>query len=308
MVSRLSARAGRQLPAYVSLSADEFAPEQFENPSYLGGAHQPLMVGRKGVKGLQLSPEIALDRLEDRKKLRGAFDTLSRQMDHHGKLATVDAFTAQALDMITSPKALEAFDLTREPDKVRAKYGNPAAAYIYSPQSDKTLSWPGERFLLARRLVEAGVPIVTLRVGRWDHHGKGSSGNIFTSLRSELPLLDTSLRALVTDLHERGLDRDVAVVVWGEMGRTPRINETVGRDHWNSSGFALFAGGGLKMGQVIGATDAQGARPRTHPYSEQNVLATLYRVLGIDLDATIPDHTGRPIYLLNDRAPIAELV
>ena len=181
-------------------------------------------------------------------------------MDHHAKLATVDAFTAQALDMISSPKALEAFDLTREPAKVREKYGKPKAAYIYSPKSDKTLSWPGERFLLALRLVEAGVPIVTLRVGRWDHHGAGVFGNIFSLLCSELPLPDTSLQALVTDLHERGLDRDVAVVVWVRMDALLRINATAGRDHWNSSGFALFAGGGLKMGQVIGATQAQGAR------------------------------------------------
>jgi uncharacterized protein (DUF1501 family) len=121
-------------------------------------------------------------------------------------------------------------------------------------------------------------------------------------------LLDHSLHALLTDLRERGLDQDVAVVVWGEMGRTPRINEGPGRGHWSQSGFVLFAGGGLRTGQAIGATDAHGARPKTRPYGPQNVLATIYRTLGIDLEVTVPDFTGRPMYLLDDREPIAELI
>ena len=137
-------------------------------------------------------------------------------------------------------------------------------------------------------------------------------GTIWISLRSALPLLDRSIHALVTDLHERGLEKDVAVVVWGEMGRTPRVGTqrgtTGGRDHWPQSGFALMAGGGLRMGQVVGATDARGERPLGQPYTPQNVLATLYGVLGIDPATTLPDHTGRPIYLLDDRRKIEELV
>src|SRR5262249_10260241 len=135
--------------------------------------------------------------------------------------------------------------------------------------------------------------------------------HIFECLRLVLPQLDQSIYALVTDLHERGLDRDVAVVVWGEMGRTPRVGTqrgTVGgRDHWPQSGFALMAGGGLQMGQVVGATDPRGERPSGMPYTPQNVLATLYHVLGIDPVTTLPDHSGRPIYLLDEREKIAEL-
>jgi uncharacterized protein (DUF1501 family) len=143
--------------------------------------------------------------------------------------------------------------------------------------------------------------------GEWDHHD-----HIFRCLRAVLPQLDQALYALVTDLHDRGLAKDVAVVVWGEMGRTPRVGTqrgtTAGRDHWPQAGFALLAGGGLSMGQVIGATDARGEAPKGGAYTPQNVLATLYHVLGIDPATTLPDHQGRPVYLLDDRERVAELV
>jgi uncharacterized protein (DUF1501 family) len=243
---------------------------------------------------------MTLEKLTDRKQLLRSFDTLRRDLDDvRGSLAGMDAFTAQALDMITTGKARDAFDLNREPDRVRQKYGR------------------GSEYLLARRLVEAGVPVVTLTPqnhgvaqkcnGQWDHHD-----HIFECLRVVLPQLDRSIHALITDLHERGLDKDVGVVVWGEMGRTPRVGTqrgTVGgRDHWPQSGFALLAGGGLNTGQVVGATDLRGERPKGIPYTPQNVLATLYHVLGIDPVTTLPDHTGRPIYLLDDREKVAELV
>ncbi len=141
----------------------------------------------------------------------------------------------------------------------------------------------------------------------WDHHD-----HIFRCLRAVVPQLDQGIHALVSDLHVRGLDRDVAVVVWGEMGRTPRVGTqrgtTGGRDHWPQAGFALVAGGGLQMGQVIGATDSRGENPRGKAYTPQNVLATLYHVLGIDPATTLPDHQGRPVYLLDDREKVAELV
>ena len=160
------------------------------------------------------------------------------------------------------------------------------------------------------------MPVVTLTArnhnvpqgcnGDWDHHD-----HIFKCLRVVLPQFDRSLHALITDLHERGLDQDVAVVVWGETGRTPRVGtqrETVaGRDHWPDAGFALLAGGGLKTGQVVGATDALGQTPGRAGQHAQNVLATLYHVLGIDPASTLPDHSGRPIYLLDDRRRIEEL-
>src|SRR5207245_2099021 len=138
-----------------------------------------------------------------------------------GDAAALDTFSVQALDMITSPRARDAFDLSREPEKVQEFYGGTGGKYIYGNDPTPTIPWPAEKFLLARRLVEAGVSVVTLRIGTWDYHGKTSgTGNIFTGLRSQLPLLDRSINALVSDLHERGLDREVAVLVWGEeIGR-----------------------------------------------------------------------------------------
>src|SRR5207302_3113295 len=157
--------------------------------------------------------------------------------------------------------ARDAFDVSKEPDRVRALYGV-----------------GGTQFLQARRLVEAGVQVVTLTAnseahtwdlaGPWDHHG-----TIFPGLRRLLPALDQNLYGLITDLSQRGLDGDRAVLVWGEMGRTPRINSGGGRDHWNDVGFALVAGGGLKMGQVIGATTSRAERSAGHPYTPQNMLA-----------------------------------
>jgi uncharacterized protein (DUF1501 family) len=210
----------------------------------------------------------------------------------------MDAFNAQALEMITTDKARDAFDVSKEPEGVRARYGD------------------GVEYLQARRLVEAGATVVTLTPanrapgatcnGQWDHHD-----HIFRCLRAVVPPLDRSVAALVTDLHERGMADDVAVVVWGEMGRTPRVGTqkgtTGGRDHWPQAGFALLAGGGLRTGQAVGATDARGERPLGRPYTPQNVLATLYRVLGVDPETTLPDHTGRPIALLDDPRRIDEL-
>src|ERR1043165_1656817 len=172
--------------------------------------------------------------------------------------------------MITSNRARDAFDISREPQSIRDLYGR------------------GTQYLQARRLVEAGVPVVTLTPenhnvprdcnGQWDHHA-----HIFQCLRVVLPQLDRSIYALLTDLHQRGLDEDVAVVVWGEMGRTPRVGTqrgtTGGRDHWPQSGFALMAGGGFTTGQVIGATNPRGEHPVGTPYTPQNVLATLYHHL-----------------------------
>ncbi|MGE3808058.1 MAG: DUF1501 domain-containing protein [Gemmataceae bacterium] len=155
---------------------------------------------------------------------------------------------------------------------------------------------------MARRLVEAGVSCVTLSGhGDWDTHE-----NNFTVMRRLMPQLDQAVHALVTDLCERGLDKDVALVVWSEFGRTPKINNKAGRDHW-PAGSVLMAGGGFKTGQAIGTTDSQGGRPTTVPYSSASVLATLYQHLGIDPATTLPDFSGRPMYLLDDRRVITEL-
>jgi uncharacterized protein (DUF1501 family) len=297
VVSRLRHDAGiiDALPPHVALGDGNHVPR----PGFLGKAHEPYQPGSRSTN-LGLADGMTLGRLADRRALLRSFDGLRRELDDgRGSLAAVDAFQAQALEMVTSNRARDAFDLTREPERVRARYGT------------------GTEYLLARRLVEAGVPVVTLTPenrnvpagcnGQWDHHD-----HIFRCLRAVVPQLDRSIHALVTDLHERGLAGDVAVVVWGEMGRTPRVGTqrgtTGGRDHWPQAGFALMAGGGLPMGQVIGATDRRGENPQGSAYTPQNVLATLYHVLGIDPATTLPDHQGRPIYLLDDRRPVAELV
>jgi hypothetical protein len=282
------------LPAYVYLGDRNHVG----HPGFLGKAHEAYMPGEKATD-LGLARGMTLDRLGDRRGLLAAFDRSRHELDDpRGGRAGMDVFTIQALEMMTTNRVRDAFDLSREPDRVRGKYG------------------AGTEYLLARRLVEAGVPMVCLTPpnhnvpprcnGQWDHHD-----HIFTCLRAILPQYDRSVSALLTDLHERGLDRDVAVVIWGEMGRTPRVGTqqgTVGgRDHWPQAGFAVLAGGGFTTGKVIGATNARGERPVGRPYTPQNVLATLYRHLGIDPRSTLPDHTGRPVHLLDDVDPIREL-
>jgi hypothetical protein len=299
-----------EVPSYVSLDYNT-GTSSYESPQYMGAAHRPLQVaGNAGVRNLSLAYGVNRAKLDDRRGLLQAFDTYSRDLDRLRESQDMDAYTTRAFDIITSPRAKQAFDLTREPDKVRERYGTKNDKYTYVGKNYDT-AWEGDKFLLARRLVEAGVSVVTLRIGSWDHHGNviQSSGgvSIWYSLKSVLPLLDRSIHALVTDLHERGLDKEVLVLVWGEFGRTPKIGQA-GRDHWPDLGYALFAGGGLKMGQVIGDSDSKAARPKNRPLGPQSVFATIYHALGIDPSITVPDFGGRPMYLLDDREPIQELV
>ena len=286
------------MPSFVSLvRATAEGGGDGENPAYCGPAHRAFSYGGEVLKNMALPRGMTADRVEDRKDLLQSFDSLRRDLDRSGDLAAADACTARALDIVTRPQVRTAFDLTKESAAAQAKYGridNPGEAGSIDPK----------KLLLARRLVEAGVPVVTLQLGSWDTHSKN-----FDYMRRWLPVLDRAIHALTTDLHERGLDKRTAVVMWGEMGRTPRINAGGGRDHWADSGFAFFSGGaGLQMGQAVGETDARGERARGKRYSVQNVLATVYRTLGIDPATTLPDHTGRPQYLLNECESVAELV
>jgi hypothetical protein len=290
-----------QVPSYVLLSPpmkdgpvfrDEFGP------LYAGAAHRPFTPTGHAFDNLALAPGLTPERVGERKDLLRVFDTMRRDLDARAELTAMDRFTTRAFEMLTSSKTRLALDIDQEPDPVREKYG------IRGRHADRAARW-----LQARRLVEAGVPVVNFRAAGqedWDTH----TGN-FTSLRdSLLPTLDQGLSALVSDLHDRGLDKDVAVVVWGEMGRTPKVAKDRtggGRDHWHDSSFAVLAGGGWPMGQVIGKTDAWGSAAIGTPYTPQNVLATLYRHLGIDPTTTLVDFTGRPHPLLDDCTPIKEL-
>jgi hypothetical protein len=292
LVSRFSPPPASGLPAYVGLSR----PLPAEQPLYAGARHAAFRLRPEAIA--DLGRNVSLLCLEDRQALLHAFDTLRRDLDG-GAMADMDQYTTRAFEILTANRTREAFDLTQEPDRVRATY---PTGISYTPYT-RPSTWDASNLLLARRLVERGVRVVTLWLSSWDQHER-----LFRSMHEMLPLLDASIAALVTDLHQRGLDQDVAVVVMGEFGRTPRINGNAGRDHWNEAGCVLLAGGGLRMGQVIGTTDSRGERSRTQPIRYQNIFATLYHVLGIDPEQTLPDMGGRPLPLLDDRAPIAELV
>ncbi len=270
------------LPPYVSLMNQPLS----EDPAYCGTAHRPFVPSGPGLENLGLVAGVSLDRLQDRKQLLGGLDTIRRDIDYRGALAGLDAYTVRALDMVASTKTREAFDISKEPPAVQQKYGQ-----------------ANQDFLRARRLVEAGISVVSLVVGGWDTHG-----NNFGALRGMLPNLDQGIHALVSDLYDRGRSQDVAVVVWGEFGRTPRVNAAAGRDHWPRAGFTVLSGGNFKGGQIIGETDAHGESPKGLSMTSTHVLTSLYQHLGIDPGLAIPDNNGRPMHLLDEREPVPGLV
>jgi hypothetical protein len=273
---------------------------------FLGLAHAPfrLVGGKGGMQGDGMVLKgITLERLQDRVGLRKAFDSLDRSLDRGGVMDGMDAFTRQALGILTSSKLVQALDLTKEDPRALARYGvdDPAFERDGAPRMVRN-------FCVARRLVEAGARVVSLNFTRWDWHGP--DGKNFVQGRKDMPLLDRAVAALVSDLHERGLDRDVSVVVWGEFGRTPRINKQAGRDHWPQVSCALLAGGGMRTGQVIGATNRLAEHAVKRPVTHQEVFATLYRNVGLDLNRVREfDPNGRPQYPVDPGVePLRELV
>jgi uncharacterized protein (DUF1501 family) len=228
------------------------------------------------------------------------FDQLRRDLNTKGTLDSMDELQRQSLDILTSSKMLEALDLSKEPLAVRERYGK-GDPKNYGDGAPRNL----EHFLMARRLVEAGARVVTLNFGRWDFH----SSNFSECKNTHFPWFDHGMHALITDLKARGMDQDVAVVAWGEFGRTPMINKEAGRDHWPQVGGGLIAGGGFKTGQVIGATDRTGGSIAKRPVHFGEVHATLYKHFGIDPHAvTINDYAGRPHYLVDDWKAMPELI
>jgi hypothetical protein len=287
MVSYLQPRSDG-LPPYVSLMYQPPKLYDIEGPTYTGPAHRPFVPKAEGLANLSLAKGVSLDRLRNRRQLLEEFDALNRQVEHQGASQAIDAHTRRAIEMIASAKMREALDLSKESPEARERYGK------YS-----------ENLLLARRVVEAGVPVVTVKIGDWDTHEHN-----FRDMREQLPQLDQGFHALITELYERGLQNDVAVVMWGEFGRSPRIDHKrmAGRDHWPEAGAAVVAGGGFKVGQVIGETDPHAGRSNVRPYTPSNVLANLYRHLGIDPAITIPDFNNRPMHVLDDRELVRELL
>ena len=279
------------LPTYVAVPR----AQAFAGAGYLGAACNPFTTEVEPnaddfeVRDLKIPEGVTPVRVERRRSLLQDLDNLRREMDASGRLIGMDAFYQQAMDLITSSSAIRAFDIRQEPESVRERYGRTSL---------------GQNLLLARRLVEAGVSYVScLSGGGWDTHVNnfGEQKNVL------LPRLDRALSALIIDLHDRGLQKRVLVNVMGEFGRTPKINKDAGRDHWPGAFCVLMAGGGLTMGQMIGTTDRHAAYPTSKPYSPGDVLATIYRVLGIDWQDEFHDRAGRPMKILNQGQPIAEL-
>ena len=299
-VSKVLGATNPALPSFVGLEPRmQHHPYNAATAGFLGVGHNSFRPEAEGKADMVLNG-ITVDRLSDRKTLLTSFDQFRRDVDTSGLMSGVDAFQQQALGVLTSSQLLRALDVSKEDPKLRERYGK-GDAKVHGDAAPMI----NEQFLVARRLVEAGARVVTVAYGFWDYHGQN-----FKNARNDLPMLDQALTALVTDLHERGLNKDVSVVVWGEFGRTPTINKDAGRDHWPRVSNALLAGGGMKTGQVIGATDRLGGEPNERPVTFGEVFATLYHNLGIDVNkATVPDLSGRPKYLVPDGAqPMRELV
>jgi hypothetical protein len=281
VVSKLRADNNGAVPPFVSLRGMSRGTE----PGYLGIAHRPFTPGGAGNANLRLAKGVSLDLLDDRRGLLAAFDDTRRDIDASGTMKGMDAYTEKALEMVTAGVVRDALDLKKEDPKTLERYKGV------------------EQFLTARRLVEAGVGCVTLSIGGWDTHGQN-----FTTLKKQLPLVDRGIANLIQDLHDRGMQDDVITVMWGEFGRTPKINGNAGRDHWAPVMSALIAGGGLKMGQAVGSTTAKGERPKDRPCTVPMILSTIYRQLGIDPSITFLNGSGRPMYILDEREPVKELL
>jgi hypothetical protein len=295
VVSRLRPGA-KDVPPYVSIENHI----DWERAYYAGVEHEPVRVGgsgpREAIENMGCRPEVTAARMIDRQALLDDLDNIRRHLDLEDAGQGIDRFRRRALDIITSTRVRDAFDLEKESKENRSRYGE--GPFRHGPH-------PGRSLLLARRLIEAGVSVVTVGVHNWDTHQHN-----FQTLREQLPVLDRALHALVTDLSERGLLDDVVIVMGGEFGRTPRIGDQTpdGRGHWPDAGFLWIAGGGLRTGQVLGATDARGEAIVGSPIGMKSVLATVYRVLGINPALTIPDHSGRPQAILDECAPLAALL
>ncbi|MCA9069014.1 MAG: DUF1501 domain-containing protein [Planctomycetaceae bacterium] len=322
VVAKMREHRNIGLPNYISgTNAGRAGVDTYSfGAAYLGPAYVPFNVpgdpndGKFEVKNISLSTELS-DRLDDRVRLLDGFDKLRRDIDHSGLMNATDQFDEKAVSLLTSDKAWKAFDLSQESETLRDRYGRHA--------------W-GQRALLARRLVEAGCSFVTMVMENpyqsgvswlkngtynWDSHAVNC--HLFDDAKVRFPIYDQAVTALVEDLHDRGLTKNVMLVVTGEFGRTPRISHQTGsktgvsqpgRDHWPQAMSMLVTGGGMRTGQVIGSTNAKGEHPHSRPLTPNDLWATVYHHLGIDPEHAFPDHSGRPMPILPFGEPITELL
>lgn len=301
VVSKYAGPVNTGTPPFVSLCyTTKHRPYNEPGPGFLGLGHSSFSPKGPGRDDLILQG-ITLDRLSDRNQLLTSIDNFKRECDASGTMAGIDTFKDRAMNILTSPQLFNALDVSKESEATRSRYGQQDES---KPRGDAAPMCP-QNFLVARRLIEAGARVVTVNYSFWDWHG-----NNFKTAKQELPIFDQGLTALIEDLHERGLEKDVSVVVWGEFGRTPKINNKAGRDHWPRVCSALLAGGGMKTGQVIGSTDRLGGEADDRPVSFQEVFATIYHNLGLDLESQrIFDFRGVPRSFVEEGVkPIAELV
>jgi hypothetical protein len=305
IVARQLGHLNSRLPAYVMIP--KMVPGT--GPAHLGMAYRPFETeadpakpGPFRVPNIGLPTGLTVERAGDRRRLLASFDALRRDVDARQATGAFDRFQAAAWDILTAPEAAHAFDLDREDPRLRERYG---FAPAFDPGAANRCGAPAwsQRLLLARRLIEAGVRLVTVDLRWWDTHVLG-----FDSLRRGfLPRFDRAYSALIEDLEARGLLESTLVVAWGEFGRTPRVNASAGRDHYPNVFSAALAGGGVRGGRVVGASDVKGAFPSSDPKTPQDVLATIYRHLGIDPRAQYLDTLGRPLAVLPGGTPISEL-
>ena len=323
VVTKLMGSPEDQVPAFVDMHQGRGLVRNSCRPGFLGPSYRPFrpdmnkwfrrplepkMEVELANLGANHSTEMTLlegldaDRLGNRRALLKELDRIRRQVDSSGMMDAMDRFTQQAVSILTSGRFADALDLGKEDPKIVRRYtpGPDTVERFTTSEGPES----ARKLLLARRLVEAGVRCVSVSISDFDTHSKN-----FSRMRQTLPIVDTALYALVTDLEERGMLDDVSIVVWGEFGRTPKVNKNGGRDHWPRVGPALLAGGGMKGGQVIGSTDRYAGEVLSRPVQYQDVIATLYHNLGIDpTQVTIVDPSGRPQYLVEHGRPIRELV
>ena len=296
IIAKMAGARRPHVPAYVAVPYARTIGLKpgYNSAAYLGATYNPFETDSDPsskdfkVRSLVLPSGMTVERMGDRRSLLSSVDRLRRDVDQSGLIAGFDKFNAEALEMVTGEAARRAFDISQEDAKLRDRFGR---------------NTYGQSALLARRLIEAGVRFVTIHTGGWDHHS-----NIEKGVKSSLPYMDQALGALIADLAERGLLDDTIVCAMGEFGRTPRVNAGAGRDHWGNVMSVLLGGGGLQGGQIVGASTAKGEFPAEDPLQPADVLATIYHVLGLDLETAFLNHAGRPIPISNNGKPIRQLI